>query len=756
MLFRMLLVIVSGLLLSSCALLNTKPVEKSFEQRMQDFPQDSLPLEGKAEIRWNEFQVPFIKAESDKDCAMLLGMTHAHLRLGQMYLFREVVNHRLAKHAGPLATSIDHTLLTMNLFAAVDSIESNMDTETKLWLTSFVQGINLYQERMNELPLELKALNLQMQDWTLKDIIKIGRLISADVNWFSWFSYLKLQEKPGWDSFWKKLVSSGGGTALSTQAYSQNSQEKILAELLGGMSKSGSNAFVLGADKTKSGSAIMASDPHLGLTLPNMWLIVGYECPSYHVLGLMFPALPMVLVGRNEHISFSGTNMRAASSDLYELSPEQMTQISSTYHTIEVKGWFDKKIKLRKHEIGPIISDAPLFKGSNKTIAMRWVGHSYSDELSATLRMNKAKNWNEFVSSFENYAVSGQNYLYADGNANIGLLPAVKIPIRDYEKPSALVFSATDQSKAWQGHLSSSDLPHIYNPESGFISSANNQPVKANTPLGFFFSSDDRVQRMNSVILSKDKLDFEDIRLLHSDTFVESAQRTKVELLKQMQKLNPDTRPKGFELIYQNLSDWDAHYRADSKAPVIYQILLYYFAKDYYAYKYDKEYVQSLLGSDLLNDIFLHDIQTGDPNVVEKSLLKALRKTYDKQKRFATWGDMHQMELSHNFGRIPLIGKRFRFGSHPVGGTTNSLMKTAHSLNTKKHSSSYGANARFITFMDDENQNYFVLMGGQDGWVGSSGLYDQVAMWRKGEYMRIPLKWTEVEKEFLYRMELKP
>ena len=50
--------------------------------------------------------------------------------------------------------------------------------------------------------------------------------------------------------------------------------------------------------RSRSGGAILANDPHLGIFLPNAWLIVGLKSPSYHAVGLMAPGLPIFAIGR--------------------------------------------------------------------------------------------------------------------------------------------------------------------------------------------------------------------------------------------------------------------------------------------------------------------------------------------------------------------------------------------------------------------------------------------------------------------------
>ncbi len=212
LIYRLLILLVIALLLASCSLVRSKPLPRSFEQWMAVFPTTDLPLQAPVEIRWNEHLVPFIKAETDADCAFALGLVHAHLRLGQMALFREVVQSRVASHIGPFGTRIDHLLLAMDIFVAVDSIEAALEPETKQWLSDFVRGVNHYQNTVSDLPMEFKALKLTPQPWTVNDVIRMGRLVSADVNWFNWFSYLKLQEDPAWVRYWQKILAAGMGS----------------------------------------------------------------------------------------------------------------------------------------------------------------------------------------------------------------------------------------------------------------------------------------------------------------------------------------------------------------------------------------------------------------------------------------------------------------------------------------------------------------------------------------------------------------
>jgi penicillin amidase len=142
--------------------------------------------------------------------------------------------------------------------------------------------------------------------------------------------------------------------------------------------------------------------------------------------------------------------------------------------------------------------------------------------------------------------------------------------------------------------------------------------------------------------------------------------------------------------------------------------------------------------------------------MVEKSFRTALPDAVYAMKRYENWGDMHRLQLKHILGNIPVLGRRFQFCDLPADGSVNSVMKTAHAVTDEKHGTFYGANARYVSRMKDMDENYFVLLGGQDGWLGSDYFLDHVPLWNSGAYIRIPLRLNEIRKSFSTHLRLVP
>ena len=119
-----------------------------------------------------------------------------------------------------------------------------------------------------------------------------------------------------------------------------------------------------------------------------------------------------------------------------------------------------------------------------------------------------------------------------------------------------------------------------------------------------------------------------------------------------------------------------------------------------------------------------------------------LRDAFDAAGRrlgdFAAWGDMHRLSLAHPLSFAPVIGDRYRFGDYPAAGSSDTLMKTAHGPSEERHNTRYGQQARHLSDMADPDRNWFLLLGGQDGWFNSSTAFDQVALWQRGGLYSAP------------------
>lgn len=724
-------------LLSGC--LATPPKEGSVElsTRVAMFPTEGLLLHADAEVLWNEHQIPFIIAEDERDVPYLMGMIHAHLRLGQMEIIRRVSQGRLSEMAGPFTQEIDASLRILNLGKAAPEIAASMPGETREWLARYVDGVNFYRGHVSERSVDVGVLALGRDErWTVEDVITVGRLASADVNWGLWYQMMSLRDEPGFGAFRQRLMEyhEDGSTSFGT------GEPTPLSPLLG-MARSGSNAFALSGARSKSGGALLAADPHLGLPQPNIWVLMGYSTPDKTVVGMTFACLPVVLIGRNEHVSWGATNLMGLSSTFYDVSGLDESVFTERKERIRTRLWFDGQAKVRESPFGPVISDAPaLSKLDLPPTAMKWRGHEPSDETTAFLRVAEATNWEEFRAAFETYAVSGQNFVYADVEGNIGQVLGMEFDPAAWR--TALINADPENpDHQWGQSIKSTELPAAFNPQKAYIVSANNTPVLTDPPLTVAGNANDRVDRASDLLEEMQSATVDDLIRVQRDVFSISSLEAARAIVEHVQRDGERAWESDETELLTALRDWDGEYLVESEGAAVFQITLHYLLEEGMEPRYGEKISDYIRSSKIAPDFVREDIERGDITAeqIRESLRLAAGDFLKSDGNAKTWGDLHTIKLSHPIGMAPIIGESYRFGEVPAPGASGTLYKTAAKVSNEKQSSGFGANARFVTDMGSPDENYFVLWGGQDGWLGSENFIDQVEMWRSGQYIRIPI-----------------
>ena len=736
-------------IIGGCAVFTALPDPQTQQDRMMAFPTQNLPLDGKVTVYWDDHKIPFIDAEHDRDAAFTLGLVHAHLRLGQMEMMRYLSQGRLAEVAGPFPgiAEMEHALRVIDLGKASKEVYANMPAHSRAWLDAFVEGVNYYQARMTEFPHEHQVLGKAPEPWEAHEFLTIGRLASVDYNWPVWLKIMPLREREDWPEIWAAMLERGTKSATSFAAEGDERADQF-AKLLSVAAKWGSNSFAISKDKTPTDSAIIASDPHLGVGLPNIWLIAGVKSPSYHVLGLMIPGTPFVAVGRNQDIAWGGTSLLSAASDLIDVSDLPEEQITTREIDVEVRWWFDRTIEIRETPYGPIISDVPMVpKRDGEVFALKWIGHYPSDEVTAMLDMNRASNWQEFSSALEGFSISSQNFVYADRSGNIGQITATHLPNRPLDDPEDLVLPF-ESIAAWDKILTSADLPKIYNPAYGYVASANNKPAEATVPIGYFFSGDDRVIRMGDVLGAAETMSVEDIRELQMDTYMDSAITLRDAIIARGREI-PNLSD-GAVATLEALEAWDGRYDVDAIGPIALQGTTGRVMPELI------DDIQSAIFETGGNQLIAYGelIMAATPEQLNGPLAAALEGAQESMAEFPTWGDMHPLVLEHNLAMIPFVDEKYEFASLPWPGSTDTIWKGDHAISITENLTRYGAQARHISDMSDLDANWFVLLGGNDGWLNSPNFLDQAKMFQNGEMVQVPMRIENVRKAFRHHMIL--
>ena len=709
---------IAALLLARAQLVRRR--RRSLAQRLAAMPV-TAPAAAPLRIHWNAHQIPWIEAASEPDLAVGLGMVHAHLRLGQMELMRRVAQGRVSELVGPFGVALDRTLRMMRLDMAVPAIIAGLRPDVRAWAEGFVRGVN-HVLAFCELPEEMRLLGIGREAWTLADLFTSARLAAADVNWIVYGRLLRARaelDPAAWRALWPLLLAGGMPDPEAAPA--------------GLLSRAGSNAAAVAGWRSATGGALFAADPHLSVALPNIWLAAGMSCPTLTAVGLMPTGFPVIGIGRNRHIAWGGTSLHAAASDLFDVSGMALTE---RREVLRVRGMGRRTITLRDSPLGPVVSDGMLFE-HRSPLALRWVGHAPSDEMGAMLEVMRADGSAAFARALEGFAIPGQNMLHATATGSVGHMLALRAPHRRGHPADVVLPPAA--AADWDGLVPSSAFPATLDPPSGVVASANDPPPPGGVPPGFFYSTPTRAARLHALLDGGGKISLDDMARTQTD--VQTPLDTARALL-----ARAAPHPAG-----AMLAEWDGRYDTGSQGAVLFEAMLAALQQALPDQARVRPVAAIWQGRAMLAAAFL----ALDDRTLRPMLARALDAALAVLRRHGDWGRVHRMRLRHYLAAIPGLRGRFSFGEYGSPGGNDTLDKTGNGPVTGPHAVTFGASARFLTDMADPDSSRVVLLGGQDGWPGSDTFVDQVPLWRRGEYVRLPLD-VAAAREWPHETVLRP
>lgn len=485
--------------------------------------------------------------------------------------------------------------------------------------------------------------------------------------------------------------------------------------------------------RSASGGALFAADPHLSVALPNIWFAAGMSCPTLNAVGLMPTGFPVIGIGRNRHIAWGGTSLHAAASDLFDVSRLPLTERSET---LRVRGIGGRRITLRDSPLGPVVSDGMLF--ANRTpLALAWVGHAPSHEMGAMLGVMRADGSEAFARALEGFAIPGQNMLHATEAGSVGHMLALRAP-RRAGLPADIV-QPPGAAAAWDHLVPSSAFPAVLDPPSGVVASANDPPPPSGVPPGFFYSMPTRAKRLHALLDGDERLDL--AAMARTQTDVQAPLDTVRALL-----ARAEAHPAG-----DILAQWDGRYDTGSQGALLFEAML---AALQQALP-DQAQVRPVAAIWRGRAMLAAEILALDDATLRPMLGRAMDAALALLRRYGNWGSVHRMRLRHYLAAVPGLRRRFSFGDYASPGGNDTLDKSGNGPVTGPHGVTYGASARFLADMGDPDCNRVVLLGGQDGWLGSDTFLDQVALWRRGEYIDLPLH-VETARDWPHETVLRP
>jgi len=417
-------------------------------------------------VRFDARGVPHIHAGNIDDALFVQGYVTAQDRLWQMDALRRYSAGELSEVLGPTLLDTDRESRRLRLRRVAENVYTQISAGEREALAAYARGVNAFIDtHRNNLPLEFTLLGYQPLPWSGVDSLLIGchmfRTLTSE-----WKTELTK----------RRLLAEGDARKVN-----------FLFPLRSGAEPTpGSNAWVLAGSRTASGKPLLSNDMHLEYSLPGIWHMAHLEAPGLDVSGVALPGVPGIVVGHNRRIAWGITNLEFDVQDLYiekydertgrYLYRGQMEPARLERELIRVKG--QKTIDMPV----PVTRHGPLFvSDGDAQMALRWTLAEPGVLRVPLLEIDRAGNWGEFTAALAGFGGPGSNFVYADVDGNIGYHAAGKLPIRrGYLGDTPVDGSAGDAD--WDGFIPFDRLPSAFNPPSGIIVTANQNPFPPDYP----------------------------------------------------------------------------------------------------------------------------------------------------------------------------------------------------------------------------------------------------------------------------------
>ncbi len=529
---------------------------------------NTLEVEGLSEaveIIRDEWGINHIYAKNQKDLFFAQGYAAAKDRLFQFEIWRR-------QATGTVAEILGERELKRDIGTRLFKFRGDMTTEMDYYhkdgseiITAYTNGVNAYITEIlqtpEKLPIEFQILDLKPQLWTPEVVISRHQGLLGNIGQELQIgrAVAELGEETVKDLYWlhPKEPNLNIDPVINTDllsddilelynayrkpvkfqredvlpSYQMKAEEEAVLSLHEGKNDSlaiGSNNWVISGKLMADGHTYMANDPHRTIAVPSLRYMAHLVAPGWNVIGGGEPEIPGISIGHNEHGAWGLTVYRTDGEDLYvyDLNPENPQQykykgewvnMTKVSETILVKGQADYHADLFYTQHGPVVfTDVK----NQKAYAVRcaWLEPGGSPYL-ASLRMDQAQTWEEFREACNYSHIPGENMIWADTKGNIGWQAVGIAPIR--RNFSGLVPVPGDGRYEWDGYLPIIEKAHAYNPEKGYLATAN-QNVTPNDyehwdAVGYSWSDPYRGNRVDEVLGAGKKLTMNDMKSLQTD-----------------------------------------------------------------------------------------------------------------------------------------------------------------------------------------------------------------------------------------------
>lgn len=457
--------------------------------------------------------IPSIIAQNRGDLAYALGYLHAQERYFQMDLLRRNSAGELSELFGTLAVDYDKEIRNHQFRKRAEQYSQQLNPAHQELLLSYTTGVNQGLKELSSKPFEYWILNKQPLPWRKEDSLLVLYSMYLDLQYQDGqrertLGALKANLMPDVYQFLNPAGSQWDAAIDGTQFQpspmpSSNFDLAPMIETLP-ISKTshpfktlveplvGSNNWAVGGEISETGSAIVADDMHLGISVPNIWYRASMRYQSaegpIRLDGVTLPGLPAQVVGSNGKVAWGFTNSYGDWNDVIQLTvsederqyltPDGYQDFQTDTELVLVSGQTPVNHEVRNTIWGPVIGrDA-----NGKLLAMRWVAHDLEGINFNLLDLELANDVEQAIEIANSTGIPAQNFMVGDSKGNIAWTIAGPMPEKFGLSNSDAHGWAVPQDwskgdKGWRGYLTSEQYPKVINPDHHRLWTGNSRVV---------------------------------------------------------------------------------------------------------------------------------------------------------------------------------------------------------------------------------------------------------------------------------------
>jgi len=746
----------AGCVLSGCA----RSAEPTTPVTFEELARESLAqidgrlalagLKADVEVLRDEWGVPHIYAADVDDLFFAHGFVVAQDRLWQMEIWRRTSEGRLAELVGPAGVRHDRLYRLLMFRGPFDDEEwSSYHPEGKRIFSAYAAGVNAFiQSAGDNLPVEFRLTGTRPEPWTAEQLLLRARVndsindARAELRLARSVAALGLQEASRRartvppddlkipDGLDVSLITDAVIEALAGDMYGDLPRPEILPQyrsLPGAVASvdmgvpepsPGSNNWAIGRKLTGTGTAMMVDDPHRQVTNPAHRYLLHLNAPGWSVAGATEAALAGVIRGHNGRVAWGRTFTETDLADVYveTVNPENANEVMWNgqweplrviTEDIQVKGATSQRVELKFSRHGPIFFED---RERHRAYALRsQLQERGTAEYLGGLRLDQATSARDCLTAADDMPMPPTNLVCADADGNIAFRIAVFAPVRQGWTGRLPVPGI---GKYEWGAARRTDLPSEYNPDRGYIATANNDTQ----PRGFappyaYLPADGRYrrqERIEQMIASATSFTMDDmIRMLGDSHNSEAAEDQP--LFRGWTGDDPQV-----ERARALIADWNAVMDRDSAAAAMYVTLR--------------------------RSAEMDAVRKGSRDAVITGLRSAIDNLVASQGAdwgAWRWGRMNRSEFPHAIVSaydLPPVER------HGGAGTVNAI----------------GSVYRLVTNFADPDRSMVTIGPGNSGQPGSPFYGNLHELWSRNEFFPLLFTRAAVEEKTRHRLTLTP